>query len=221
MTSNWTQGAGRYGPLFDAYRKWLETSDESAWEALVREARDPIMGALRRALAAWSRPASDLVDDLTQETFLRLCSARGAALRGLRGNSPQELVGYLSAVAHNIACDYARNRMAIKRGKWQAVASLREDLPMQSDVVAEVEKRLFYRKVQRCIESAEASARDRAIFWLYFRDGLTSRAIAEVKALGLAPKGVESAILRMLKNIRECLKGRWMPDASEERRVES
>jgi hypothetical protein len=44
--------------------------------------------------------------------------------------------------------------------------------------------------------------RDRRVFWLYYRVGLTANAIASLPAIGLSTKGVESTILRLTRLLR-------------------
>ena len=45
--------------------------------------------------------------------------------------------------------------------------------------------------------------RDRNVFWLYYREGLTAAEIAAIPAVGLSVKGVESLIHRMGAELRE------------------
>lgn len=40
------------------------------------------------------------------------------------------------------------------------------------------------------------------IFWLYYRDGLTTRAISSLPFVGLSTKGVESTIHRLTRMVR-------------------
>jgi RNA polymerase sigma-70 factor, ECF subfamily len=40
------------------------------------------------------------------------------------------------------------------------------------------------------------------IFWLYYRDGLTARAIAQLPGIRLSVKGVESTIHRLTRRVR-------------------
>ena len=47
------------------------------------------------------------------------------------------------------------------------------------------------------------SERDRALFWLYYRQGYTAEEIARVPATGLTAKGVESALRRVTTWLRE------------------
>jgi RNA polymerase sigma-70 factor (ECF subfamily) len=44
--------------------------------------------------------------------------------------------------------------------------------------------------------------RDRALFWLYYRQGFTAEEIAGLSATGLTPKGVESALRRVATWLR-------------------
>ena len=47
--------------------------------------------------------------------------------------------------------------------------------------------------------------RNREIFWLHYRAGLSARAIADLPEIGLTAKGVESVIMRVTKELRERL----------------
>jgi RNA polymerase sigma-70 factor (ECF subfamily) len=49
------------------------------------------------------------------------------------------------------------------------------------------------------------SARDRNLFWLYYRQGLTADAISRIPAISLSAKGVESALQRLTRLLRETI----------------
>jgi hypothetical protein len=44
--------------------------------------------------------------------------------------------------------------------------------------------------------------RDQTLFWLYYRHGMSASAIASLSTIGLSVKGVESAILRLTRQVR-------------------
>jgi RNA polymerase sigma-70 factor (ECF subfamily) len=43
------------------------------------------------------------------------------------------------------------------------------------------------------------------IFWLYYQQGMSAKTIASLPAVGLTAKGVESAIFRLTRQVREAL----------------
>jgi RNA polymerase sigma-70 factor (ECF subfamily) len=47
--------------------------------------------------------------------------------------------------------------------------------------------------------------RDRTVFWLYYQQGFSAKAIAALPSIGLSEKGVESAILRLTREVRNRL----------------
>src|SRR5262249_52999502 len=57
--------------------------------------------------------------------------------------------------------------------------------------------------------------RDRMIFWLYFRQGMSTKEIASLPAIGLSTKGVGSVIERLKHCIREQIIG-TLPDPDDD-----
>jgi RNA polymerase sigma-70 factor (ECF subfamily) len=45
--------------------------------------------------------------------------------------------------------------------------------------------------------------RNRRIFWLHYRAGLSARAIADLPGIRLTPKGVESILIRLTRDLRQ------------------
>jgi RNA polymerase sigma-70 factor (ECF subfamily) len=60
--------------------------------------------------------------------------------------------------------------------------------------------------------------RDRTIFWLYFRQGMSTREIASLPGIGLGTKGVGSVIERMKHSIRDRILG-TPADSAEDPRI--
>jgi RNA polymerase sigma-70 factor, ECF subfamily len=208
----------RFDGMLNSYRRWILVGDEEAWNEFARATHRHIASSIERAVFHWCRPAVELVEDLTQETFLRLCINKGLALRGLRGETALELAAYLRVVAHNTVQDHFRALMAARRGGGQLDTEIGDNIAAASGGVSEVERRLLLDRIDRCLRDYGAGDRDRAIFWLYFRDGLSASGISRIGGIGLGAKGVESAILRLVKSVRDCVKGRLGPVPSFERR---
>jgi hypothetical protein len=49
-----------------------------------------------------------------------------------------------------------------------------------------VEREVLLKEIDTCLSERPTEATDRVIFWLYYRPGLTARAIAAVPSIGLA-----------------------------------
>jgi RNA polymerase sigma-70 factor, ECF subfamily len=60
--------------------------------------------------------------------------------------------------------------------------------------------------LKRCLTGPEQE-RDRTIFWLYFRQGMSTKEIASLPTIGLSAKGVGSVIERLKHSIREQILG--------------
>jgi RNA polymerase sigma-70 factor (ECF subfamily) len=56
--------------------------------------------------------------------------------------------------------------------------------------------------LKRCLTGPDQE-RDRMIFWLYFRQGMSTREIASLPGIGLGTKGVGSVIERMKSAVRQ------------------
>jgi len=186
----------------------VATDTPAAWEEFVRRFHPVIAGTVWRVARRFGRNTPETVDDLVQETFLKICVNRCRMLREFQAQTPDAIFGLLKTVAFHVAQDHFRISLAAKRGagKWDSALDLyaasavagREGLP-------EAERELFLREIDEQLTASSEPAtreRDRRIFWLFYRHGMTSRAIAAIPGVGLAEKGVESAIQRLTKRVR-------------------
>ena len=144
-----------------------------------------IAGTVARCARRFGETSAELIDDLVQDTFLKLCANGCRILRDFRPQSPDAIFGFLKTVAFNATLDHFRGGMAEKRGIG---------LP-------EAEREILLREIDENMPP-DASPRDRQIFWLYYRHGMTARAIGEIPGLGLTQKGVESVIQRLIGYVR-------------------
>jgi RNA polymerase sigma-70 factor (ECF subfamily) len=60
--------------------------------------------------------------------------------------------------------------------------------------------------LRQCVDGPDQE-RDRTIFWLYFRQGMSTKEIASLPAIGLSTKGVGSVIERLKHSIRDQILG--------------
>jgi hypothetical protein len=69
-----------------------------------------------------------------------------------------------------------------------------------------IEREILLKQIDRCLEvcsQGPEQERDRLIFWLHYQHGMSAKAIAGLPAVGLTAKGVESALLRLTRIVRE------------------
>lgn len=131
------------------------------------------------------------------------------ALREFKFAHEPQFYGFLKIVASNVVHDYARKIHNEKRGSGRQDEDLEEvssTLPAPRNSSQDPERQILLAEIQRCLENilrGDAHAeRDMTMFLLYFRVGFTAQAIAANPYIGLEVKGVESALLRIIRLIR-------------------
>lgn len=177
-----------------------------AWEQFIREAHGLVASTVFSALSRWRNPQRDQVEDLVQETFLKLCANDFYLLRGFRSGRPEALVAYIRTITSTVVSDVQRARSAQKRGSGGETVEL-DDVHLAAgttEAVEQVEREMLFHRVAQCLSTQRD--RDRQVFWLYYRQGLTSHAIAAIQKVELTSSGVESLIRRLTIAVRKCLK---------------
>lgn len=163
------------------------------WSEFVRRFRPVLASAIRGKLQARGRATPEVIDEYVQQTFLRLCDRDFHALRLVSRVEPAAIRAYLRAMACNIVIDHAR--------KLPQETALDDSMPGDRSFS---DKFVLVNQVFRLLENCVAGdpKRDRLIFGLYYRTGLTSANIAKLPGMGLSQKGVESRLLRLSECIR-------------------
>src|SRR5207249_1569937 len=112
-------------------------------------------------------------------------------------------VGYLKTIAAKVAFDYFRAIHAAKRGSGGNIEDTvyLNAAPVDISSAREPEMMVIMEEIDQILK-AKASERDSTIFWLYYRQGLTTKEIAEMPAFQLAVKGVESVLWRLTQFVR-------------------
>ena len=184
--------------------------NEAAWAEFVRRFQ-PLIAKVagRTARRNWSQVPPHVVDDLVQETYLRLCADRCRLLRQFQSRHQNSIYGFLKVVAASVVLDYFKGELALKRDAGQT-DSLSERgspaRPLTSNCSRlSTEDGIALRQIDgilRKLYTDEILIRNRAIFWLHYRDGMTAQAIASTPWISLKTKGVETALRRMTQLIQ-------------------
>jgi RNA polymerase sigma-70 factor, ECF subfamily len=187
-----------------------QSNDAASWEEFVSRFHRAISLSIIRTAYHWNQVSQHMVDDLVQETYLKLCADQCRLLHAFAQDHPEAVEGYIKMIATNVARDHFKARHSQKRGAGHDQESLSE-LDVRTDPNSEgspetMERHVLLHQIDECLANCASGPdveRDRTIFWLYYRQGMSAKAIAALPTVGLSSKGVESAILRLTRLVRE------------------
>src|ERR1039457_7639162 len=215
----------------DLAKACSHSADAAEWEEFVRRCVPLASLVAVRVSRLWlNAPSPATVDDIVQEVFLKLCEQERRILRNFEPRGEDSFLGLLRIVSASVANDYFRRLYSTKRGGKVVTMALVEDaapLPATSaNEPAQMQRSVLFAQLDRKLRSAPEviGERDRALFWLYYLQGLTAEEIARRSGAGLTAKGVESALRRVAKWLRGEVERRKPGEQaesgrSEERRV--
>jgi len=185
------------------------SKDEAAWTELIRRSQPVIAAAVLRTARHWGEPTRPQLDDLIQDTYLKLCEDESRLLRSFKSRHEDAIYGFLRVVASNIVHDHFKSALAVKRGAGQ-IEAITEPIEINprmasADSFTTVSQRLQLEqidKVLRQVTTGKDQERKRMVFWLRHRQGLTASEIAAIPSIGLTTEGVESMLMRLSIMIR-------------------
>lgn len=191
----------------------LQSGNESAWAEFIRRFHPLIARVAFRVARRWGEVSPQVIDDLVQETYLKLCADRPRALKSFRSAHKDAIYGYIKVFTANLVHDHFKVTHSQKRGGGATKISVDGPAsgpvpPAATSTAAILERDVLIQEVDACLRvvaSGPGSERDRRIFWLYYRVGLAASAIASLPTIGLSTKGVESTLLRLTRQVRQRL----------------
>jgi RNA polymerase sigma-70 factor, ECF subfamily len=206
----------------DLARACSRSADAAEWEEFVRRCTPLASLVALRVSRLWlNGPSPAAVDDIVQEVFLKLCEQERRILADFEPRGEDSFLGLLSMVAASVANDYFRRLYSAKRGGKVVINALGEDeAPMSaasSRPAAQMQRSALLAQLDEKLRSAPeiVGERDRAFFWLYYREGFTAEEIAGLPGAGLTAKGVESALRRITLWLRGEVEARKLEEAAE------
>jgi RNA polymerase sigma-70 factor (ECF subfamily) len=190
-------------------RACSESGNAEAWEEFVRRFGPVINKAIWRIVLRHGEYDPALIEDLSQDTFVKLCADDFRVLRKFKSQHENAFYGMAGKVAANVARDHYRPaRPPISDCDLSDLEDFLAD-PHASGP-GQIERRILFQEID-CILCAFCSARDREIFWLYYgENGLTAGEIARIDRFNLDESGVESVIHRL-----KCLVRRKIAEQNE------
>jgi RNA polymerase sigma-70 factor (ECF subfamily) len=206
----------------DLARACSRSTDAAEWEELVRRCTPLASLVALRVSRLWlSGPSPAAVDDIVQEVFLKLCEQKRRILADFEPRGEDSFLGLLSTVAASVANDYFRRLYSAKRGGKVVINLLGDDeVPMSAASAypaAQMHRSALLAQLDDKLRSAPEiiGERDRAFFWLYYREGFTAEEIADLPGATLTAKGVESALRRITLWLRGEVEARKLEETAE------
>jgi RNA polymerase sigma-70 factor (ECF subfamily) len=193
-------------PGVELFRHCAGSTNRDAWAEFQRRYHPTIAGVIVRTLASYGSASTHDVEDLIHEVYLRLCGQDGKALRNFLPAGAQSDFAYLKVIARNVVTD-----QMTRRGKNNDTTPL-EGGPIElaaGDVTGSaraIDRTVLIGEIHRILCDG-ANDRDRRIFWLHYRAGLTAEEISCFRTIELTAKGVESVLHRLTKLVRTKLAG--------------
>jgi RNA polymerase sigma factor (sigma-70 family) len=188
--------------------------DDGAWEEFVSRVGKAISLTIMRTASLWGEPSRSLVEDLVQVTYLKLWEDGCRLLRVFAIQHPEAILGYLKRTAANATHDYFKHGHSQSSGGDKPHVSTsdvdpeagREVHGSQEKIAFEVFLNEIDEHLKRGLTGPDQE-RDRTIFWLYFRQGMSTKEIAALPTIGLSAKGIGSVIERLKHCVREKILG--------------
>ena len=204
--------------VVELIRACAETNDGEAWEEFVARFERPISLSIKRTACQWGKDPLQFVDDLRQETYLKLCADKcRRLLEFAEQHSDDVVLAYIRMIAINVAHDHFKSLDSQKRGAGETDQLLEAfDPAAQSGSHGgpeAMELQVLLRQIDGFLQNCAAGPnqeRDCLIFWLYYLQGMSAKAIAALAIIKLTAKGVEAVIFRLIRCMQEHLGGAGM-----------
>ena len=170
----------------------------------------PVVGlAARRVGAVWGDRSTATMNEIVQDVFLKLCEDERRVLREFEERSEDSILKLLRIITATVGTDHFRRLRADKRGGSVSAVSYERHVTANdledARSVRTLEMLGLYAQLDGLLRlfPTKVSARDRRLFWLHFRHGMTAEAISRIPTMGLGAKGVESALIRLTRLLRQ------------------
>jgi RNA polymerase sigma-70 factor (ECF subfamily) len=182
----------------------LSTDGQEHWRDFVHRTQPLIASVIINTIRRWTSPAPSLVDDLIQETYVKLFANDRKALRSIKNEYENTIFGYLRVVASNVVRDHFRQ----PKNKADEIELSDAVLPPGPDGHEQLEfahKKEQAQEILTSLSSSETYQRDVGIFWFFYEQGYTAKEISLLPSVALTVKGVEAVLFRLTRYIRERL----------------
>jgi len=188
----------------DLLQLCLSSDEQEQWHEFVRRTQPLIASVIINTVRRWKTPAPSLVDDLIQDTYVKLFANDKKALRAIKNEYENTIFGYLKVIASNIVRDHFRQPVN-KADEIELSDAALPPGPQDRERLEFLHKKEQIKGILETLSASETYHRDVAIFWLFYEQGYTAKEISLLPSFGLTVKGVEAVLFRLARHARERL----------------
>ena len=188
------------------------SGDLDAWDEFVRRLHRLIAKVVYRVARRMGDCKTETVDDLIQETYLKLCADNYRILREFDHRHEGAFLGFVQVIAANVTRDHFRSayvkNSALSQSEIPNEEAFRQTPEQAGRGSGAIEREVLIREIANHLDlctSGPDQDRNRKIFWLYYRTGLSASEIAALPGIRLNTKGIESLVLRLKRELRSRL----------------
>jgi RNA polymerase sigma-70 factor (ECF subfamily) len=183
-------------------------SSAEPWEELIRRFHPVVVGTVIRCARRWNETSQAIHEELVQDAYFKLFRERRSLLQHLAAMPEQAMQGFLKVFTANLVHDHFRSLHASKRAPSDGLLELDDEREAHAGLSAapRIERDILLNEVNELLAARVNGAlaeRDRQIFWLHHRHGMTAREIASIALLHLSEKGVESVLFRLTALVKK------------------
>ena len=182
----------------------LSSDEQEQWHEFVRRTQPLIASVIINTVRRWKTPAPSLVDDLIQDTYLKLFANDKKALRAIKNEYENTIFGYLKVIASNVVRDHFRQPVN-KADEIELSDAVLPPGPQDRERLEFLHKKEEIKGILETLSSSDTYDRDVSIFWFFYEQGYTAKEISLLPAVGLTVKGVEAVLFRLARHVREKL----------------
>lgn len=185
------------------------SAEAPEWAEFVRISTPVVALAARRVGEVWGDKSTITVNEIVQEVFLKLCEDERRVLREFESRGDDSFFWLLRVITATVGTDHFRKVRAEKRGGGVPVETVQPlavaDQLHDTRATRAMEMPSLYAQLDGLLRlyPKRVSARDRRMFWLHFNQGMSAEGISRIPAMGLSAKGVESALIRLTRLLRQ------------------
>lgn len=197
--------------LQDLVQECFRAGSDEAWQSFLERFNRLIECIVFRTARRWdSIAATECLEDLKQDVYVKLYTERANLLDCFKAQHPDAFYGFLKALTANLVHDHFKALRARKRGSGMVMNGLDDNTRLASRD-EEHERRILLREIDLALAEASFSNQERILFWLHYREGFTASAVAGLPTTKLSTKGVESLFHRMIGSVRARVAVRPLP----------